>query len=259
MLRSLFVFGVLFFSTLAISAENLRIAAASSFRPALEKLVPVFENQYPIKVTYRATSSGGLYNHILNGAPYDLFLSADSNFPKRLVEAGIADESTRTTYALGILAWWQPGAKKVTLTQPIHFKQPVALAKAKLAPYGKAAVEVIHHLKQTGFSFSKKVFGANISQTYQFIDSGNAVGGFVAYSYLISAGIKDSFWIIPSIWYQPIKQQAIVISNQNQCNSKKFLAFLQSPKARKIISETGYSLPPSFNMLNNSTIKGCES
>ncbi len=240
------------------NAETIRIAAASSFRPALEKLVPVFEEQYTIKVQWRAASSGALYTHIVNGAPYDLFLSADSAFPKKLVSAGYAGAQTRTTYALGILAWWQPGSDSVSLAKPVHFKQPVALAKSKLAPYGRAAEEVILFLENKGSTFSKKVYGANISQTYQFVDSGNAVGGFVAYSYLISAKIKSGFWIIPTPWYKPIEQQAVVISNENICSSKKFLNFLQSNTARKIILQTGYALPPSFNMVARPQLKDCD-
>ncbi len=103
------------------------------------------------------------------------------------------------------------------------------------------------------------MYGANISQTFQFIDSGNAVGGFVAYSYLIAAGIKDSYWIIPNNWYQPIAQQAIVISNRNQCNSNKFMTFLQSDEARNIISETGYLLPASLKITDKLAAKDCES
>jgi molybdenum ABC transporter molybdate-binding protein len=259
MFRAWLIFGLLLVTMPVNSAQQLRIAAASSFRPALVKLVPIFEKQQHIKVTWRATSSGALYNHIINGAPYDLFLSADSTFPKRLAKANIADESSRITYALGILTWWQPGIENPTLTQPTHFQKPVALAKSKLAPYGKAAEEVIQHLEQSNFSFSKKVYGANISQTFQFIDSGNAVGGFVAYSYLIAAGIKDSYWIIPNNWYQPIAQQAIVISNRNQCNSNKFMTFLQSDEARNIISETGYLLPASLKITDKLAAKDCES
>ncbi len=257
MLRKILCIVLLLWSTNTFSKPQLRIAAASSFRPALQKLVPMFEKKNSVKVNWRAASSGALYNHIVNGAPYDLFLSADSTFPIRLAQAGIADESSRITYALGVLAWWQPRTENAALNQPVHFQQAVALAKSKLAPYGRAAEQVIQYLEKKGFSFSKKVYGANISQTYQFIDSGNAVGGFVAYSYLISAGIKQSFWIIPSHWYQPIEQQAIVISNSNRCLSEKFLSFLQTPESRKIISETGYSLPPSFNINNQATNMEC--
>ena len=241
------------------SSKIIRIAVTSSFRPAMEKLVPIFEKNNSFKVAWKVASSGSLFSQIKNGAPYDLFLSANSLYPKKLAGLGFADESTRTTYALGLLAWWQPQSESVSLMKPVNFIQPIALANKKLAPYGRAAEEVISHLEKNGSSFSKKVYGSNISQTYQFIASGNAVGGFVAYSYLLAAKIKSSYWLIPTVWHKPIEQQAIVIKTGKSCLSKQFLIFLQRASSRKIISQLGYSAPPNFNMLEKPALPSCPS
>lgn len=223
--------------------SQLKIAVASNFRAVMQKLVPLFEKQYPVKVTWTSASSGALYTQITQGAPIDLFLSADSARPQKLIAQNMAEKNSLTTYALGQLAWYQPGMKEKPFVKPLHFVDTIVIANPKLAPYGQAALTVIQHLKQNGMTFQQTIQASNILQAFQYIQTGNIKAGFIAYSQIKQQDIKSGYWLIPQSWHQPIQQQAVILKATHREEARKFLIFLQTPATQKIINTMGYQTP----------------
>jgi molybdate transport system substrate-binding protein len=228
----------------AIAAQTT-IAVAANFTDATRDLVPLFEQTtgHYVKVSFGST--GKLYSQIENGAPYEVFLAADDKRPAKVENDGLAVSGTRFTYAQGKLALWSssPGLFKdgeVYLTQNA-FKR-VAIANPKTAPYGLAAQQVMEHLGMWDMLQSKIVRGDSIAQTFQFVATGNAQVGFVAFSQVKAwSGVKGSFWEIPANYHGPIAQQAVLLKNgEDNPAAKAFLEFLKSPKAREVITSYGY-------------------
>jgi molybdate transport system substrate-binding protein len=186
----------------------------------------------------------------MNGAPYDVFLSADLDFPRKLIAAGGAEKSSLVTFAYGRLVLWtkRPGlglaSVESTLRDPTVRK--IAIANPKLAPYGRAAEEVLAHLGISAEAEPKLVFGENITQTAQFVSSGNADAGFVAYSLVVAPQLAEKGrWIeIPPAWFTPIAQGA-VLTTRGASNpaARRFMRFVVSPEARAIFERFGFGLP----------------
>lgn len=271
----LLIFACLFIGfSFNASAKNITVAVATNFQMTLIKLKTIFESQSEHKLIIVSGSSGLLYAQITHGAPFDVFLSADVDRPILLEKNKIdnnpqnkhpnnhAKKITRFTYAIGQLALWSLNVslKKVDMSI-LHDKQikRIAIANPKLAPYGKAAFEVIQYLKIDNIK-QKQVFGENISQAFHFVASGSADIGFVAVSQLkqlmqskqlpplnklpkILQSSKDNYWLIPKEYYNPIEQQAFVIKTSNAVD--EFVKFLQSDLARQTIKMSGYDLPES--------------
>ncbi len=226
----------------------LRIAVASNFRPAMKKLVPLFLKTHAVTIRWQSASSGAIFNQIIHGAPYDLFLSADSQRPQKLIQKKLALSPSLQTYALGKLVWYEPDGTHPSLVKLSKDNQSdlpgvISIANPKTAPYGKAASEVIIKLKQNHIEFKKVIVASNILQAFQYIQTGNVNAGFVAYAQIINQKLKNNFWLIPVEWYQPIKQQAVIIPSAHKKMAQQFLVFLGSETAQKIISEMGYDLP----------------
>ncbi len=225
------------------SAADVRIAVASNFRSAMMSIVEMFETRSTHKVITSYGSTGKHYAQIINGAPYDLFFAADVQRPTLLEQQGWVVNSSRYTYAVGKLVLWGSGQTSANLGAAsigdtnIRY---IALANSKLAPYGRAAEQVIDELKLREQLTGKLVRGENIAQTYQFVVTGNAELGFVAYSQIINRNNSESVWSIPQNLYDPIEQQAVMI--KETIASKEFYAFMQSDSARKIIHQAGYGL-----------------
>lgn len=237
-----------FFSQAQAITENtikptLRIAVASNFRPTMKKLVPLFLKSHAIIIRWQSASSGAIFNQILHGAPYDLFLSADSERPLKLIQQKRALTHSLQTYALGKLVWYEPDETHPTLLKRQNLPDVISIANPKIAPYGKAAAEVILKLKHNNIVFEKVIVASNILQSFQYIHTGNVAAGFVAYAQIINVKLENSFWLIPDDWYQPIKQQAIIIHSEHEKIAQQFLDFLQTAAAQKIITEMGYDLP----------------
>ncbi len=222
---------------------TLRIAVASNFRPAMKKLVPVFLKSHAIMIRWQSASSGAIFNQIIHGAPYDLFLSADSEKPQKLIQKHHATAASLQTYALGKLVWYEPDKRHPSLLTMKNPPAIITIANPKIAPYGKAAAEVIKKLNHKNIIFKKVIVASNILQTFQYIHTGNVAAGFVAYAQIINLELKNNFWVIPSHWYQPIKQQAVIVQSTHKKQAQQFLDFLQTETARKIIREMGYDLP----------------
>jgi molybdate transport system substrate-binding protein len=193
-------------------------------------------------------STGKFYAQIKNGAPFQMLLSADDETPARLAQEGLADPTSRFTYAIGTLVLWsaQPGfvdAKAEVLKKGPFNK--LALANPKLAPYGKAAVEVLTGMGLLDALSPKFVQGENIAQTFQFVSTGNAELGFVALSQVMKNGKigSGSAWIVPAKLHTPIRQDAVILSaGRGNAAAEALMKYLKGDKAKAIIRGYGYDL-----------------
>jgi len=230
-----------------VRAEELTIAVASNFTEAMDALVSDFESSSEHKVNVSYGSSGRLYAQIINGAPFDLFFSADQTKPVSLEQAGHTVTGSRFTYATGALVLWSVNPDfdldegKSLKNQQIN---PLAIANPRLAPYGAAAMQVLQALNLGDAYREKLVMGENINQAFQFVNTGNAQAGFVALAQVSENGIiqRGSGWIIPDNLYAPIRQDVVLLKKGagNQA-ALEFLEFLGSDEAKSIISRFGYN------------------
>jgi len=227
-------------------AGEARIAVASNFAHAIEAIAERFQDQGGDKIVLVFGSTGKFYAQIMNGAPFDAFFSADTRRPALLEQKGVALPGSRFTYAQGKIVLFSPQSGYVDATGAVLKKRAyryLAIANPKLAPYGSAAKQVLEKLGLWDSLRFHTVRGENIGQTYQFIISGNAELGFVALSQIKQPGlaISGSYWEVPADLYQPIKQQAVQLSNNRVASA--FMAFVQSDKAKAIIQNFGYEVP----------------
>ncbi|WJG10909.1 molybdate ABC transporter substrate-binding protein [Aliiglaciecola sp. LCG003] len=239
----MFVYPALAKSSEQDGRGQVKVAVASNFLATLKLLQPVFEAQANASLVISAGSTGKLYSQIIHGAPYDVFLAADSARPQRLKQRSQRPFASPFTYAVGRLAIFHPeipveqfSLEKLT-TEQIRF---VALANPKTAPYGVAATQWLqandlHHRLKT-----KLVTGENVGQVLQFVSTGNAQIGLVSLSLLKHLRNTD-YTLVSELDYQPIKQQGIGL-NQNP-TTLAFTTFLLSLEAQQIIQASGYHLP----------------
>lgn len=229
-----------FFGMPAVIAGEARIAVASNFTNAIKAIAKRFEEQSGDKILLVFGATGRLYAQIMNGAPFDAFFSADTRRPALLEQQGVALPNSRFTYAQGKLVLFSPkmdANAAVLKKRQYHY---LAIANPKLAPYGAAAKQVLEKLGLWNSLQFKIVRGENIGQTYHFVISGNAELGFIALSQIKQPRLtlSGSYWQIPANLYQPIKQQAVLISNNPV--AKAFLDFVRSNEAKAIIKGFGY-------------------
>ena len=242
------------FMPLVVNAQSLRLAVASNFKPVMVEVVRRFEAQSQFKVVAVYGASGKLYSQIVNGAPFDLFFSADKQKPRALVDAGKAYKESQFTYANGALALWCLSCAKQSPLEVLKSGKPLTLAIAnpKFAPYGVAAIEVVDNLDMDHQLF-RRATGENISQAFQFVQTGNAKLGFVALSQVLSVkGVSPKdFWVIPNTLYNPIEQVSVIIKHKKgkHPGAEPFFRFIQSPEIQALILSRGYS-PISKEMRN---------
>ena len=232
-------------------ADEIKIAVASNFFPTMKELVTHFESITPNSDTTNnivliSGSSGKHYAQILNGAPFDLFFSADKLRPNMLEKEEVFNNQSRFTYALGKLALWSPFNEYVDSDGQVLYNDDfrfIAIANPRIAPYGIASKETLTSMNLWQDMEEKLVRGENIAQTFQFAKSGNAKLGFVSYSQILSlnSSSEGSYWLVPQDMYQPIEQQAILLKDSSL--GKDFLSFIMSDEALDIIKRNGYDLP----------------
>lgn len=227
-------------------AEEIHAAVAANFTAAMNDIVAQFEKHSEHKVLLSFGSSGKIFAQIQNGAPFQIFLSADQEKPDALEKAGLTVPDSRFTYAVGALALWS--TKPGFANDDAHLKNgdfnKLALANPKLAPYGAAAIEVLESLKLRQSTEPQWVMGENIAQAYQFVSAGNADLGFVALSQIMEKGTmkEGSSWIIPAELYSPIRQDAVLLKRaKDSAGAKALLTYLRSEEARAIIHSYGYT------------------
>ena len=226
--------------------ETIHIAVASNFADTMKALVRRFETNHACRVRVSLGSTGKHYAQIVNGAPFDLFFAADRSRPERLEHEAFAVRNTRFTYAQGRIVLWSSNVGYVDSSGEIlkqgRFRH-LAMANPRFAPYGKAAQEVLDAFSVAERLADRVVFGENVAQAYQFIDSGNAELGFVAYSQVkrLDETERGSYWEVPRTFYSPIEQQAILLRDGTM--ARAFWEFVQSPEALMIIRDHGYDIP----------------
>ncbi len=242
MRKNIAIFVLLLFFTLSLKAEELRIAVASNFYSTLSLIKNQFENIYDDKLIIIKGSTGKLYAQIKHGAPYDIYMAADIKRPELLDRQELILKNSRYTYASGLLALWSKKYKEDVLTQ---LKKgafiKLAIANPKIAPYGFAAMEVLSKMELDNKVKSNMVYGENIAQTFQFIQSGSADLGFVALSYVKQT--NNEYWLVPENLYTPLKQQMVILKNsKNKKLAKKFLEFIKRKNIKEIIKSQGYTI-----------------
>src|SRR6267143_748286 len=235
------------------SGQEIAVAAAADLKFAMGELAANFEKQTGNKVNVTYGSSGNFFSQIQNGAPFDLFLSADLEYAKKLEAGGQAEPGTLYNYAVGRIVIWMPPGTKVDLNaQGMNALldsaiRKIAIANPVHAPYGRSAVAA---LKKAGIYEKvepKLVYGENISQAAQFVQSGNAQAGFIALSLAISPAMKDSgeMWLIPAELHPPIEQAAVVVRNsQKKEAAKAFLEYIKSAAGKAVMDRYGFTTPP---------------
>jgi molybdate transport system substrate-binding protein len=231
------------------AADEAQVAVAANFAGPIKLLAERFSQGTPHKLSISLGSTGKFYAQISNGAPFDVFLSADDKTPLRMEKEKFAVAGTRFTYALGKLALWSPAPNIVNrggeILRKAAFKR-LSIANPKLAPYGAAAQQTLEKLGVWQAVQGKLVLGENIAQALQFVASGNADLGFVAFSQIQESGKAPagSHWLVPQSYYDPIRQDAVLLSRGNaNPAARAFLDFLRSAPARDLIRASGYDLP----------------
>lgn len=239
------------------SQEPVNLAVASNFAATAKELASQFESQTGFNVRISFGSSGKLYAQIVNGAPFDVFLSADTQKPDALEQEGIAAQ--RRTYAIGKLALWVPNAASqpkqwsdfvtaLEASSTVNKNSKIALANPRLAPYGAAAVETLKALNLEQKTQDQWVVGENIAQAFQFVSTGNAAFGFVAASQLphipthpVSG--EQHFILVPTYLYGAIKQDVVLLNRGTKnAAARAFYDYLGSPEAIRIIRSFGYEI-----------------
>lgn len=231
-----------------VHAEEVSVAVAANFTAPMQKIAAEFEKDTGHKVTLAFGATGKFYAQITNGAPFEVFLSADDETPKKLENEAYAVKGSRFTYAIGKLVLWSAttgyvDSEGIVLTKG-EFKH-IALANPKTAPYGTAAVETLKQLGLTDKVQAKMVQGENIAQTHQFVSTGNAELGFVALSQVFKDGTltSGSAWIVPSKYYSTIRQDAVILNKgKNNAGAVALMGYLKGEKAKVIIRSFGYEL-----------------
>ena len=229
----------------ALAGEAV-IAVASNFSDAMDRLQPEFERQHRHELMVSFGSTGKLYAQIVNGAPFDVFLSADQARPKRLVDMKLAVKGSRFTYAVGQLALWSAdqGRNLEDGKEALRGEfRKLAIANPALAPYGQAADTALNRLGLAEKLSGKFVLGENAGQAFAFVASGNAELGLIALSQIMSPRnqLGRSHWKVPQELYNPIRQDAALLSKSvNNQAALAFLEFLRSEKAKMIIRASGY-------------------
>lgn len=233
--------------------KAVRIAAAADLRFAMEELSRGFESKMGAKVDVTVGSSGNFFAQIQSGAPFDLFFSADMDYPKKLEASGFAEPGTLYEYAFGAIVIWTPANSPLDVATDKWNAlldarvRKIAIANPSLAPYGRAAVAALQKAGIYEQVKSKLVFGENISQAAQFVQSGNAQAGIIAHALALSPGMKDGkIWEIPQEMHPPIEQGAVVAkSAKNKAAALEFLNFVRSARGREILEKYGFAVPAS--------------
>jgi molybdate transport system substrate-binding protein len=239
----------------APETTELRVAAASDLSFAMEKLGPAFEKRTGIPLAVSLGSSGNFFVQIQNGAPFDVFLSADQGYPEKLAQAG-QTEGALFPYARGQLVLWVP--TRSSLRFPSNANQvldgnlellakssigKIAIANPDHAPYGRAAIAALEHYGVYDRVKPKLVMGENIAQTAQFAQSGNADVALLALSFAASSSLESQGrWVLlPENSYPPIEQAGVALkASPNKVAAKQFLEFLTSPDGQAILHDFGF-------------------
>jgi molybdate transport system substrate-binding protein len=257
MLLSSLIPVILLFSS-QISAQQatppteLVVAAAADLSSALKQVGDNYEKQTGVKIKLSFAASGALTQQIQNGAPFDVFFSADMDYPRQLISAGDADSASLYQYAVGKLVLWVPAdspldvehqGMKILLDPSV---KKISIGNPQHAPYGRAAVAALKHAGLYDQVADRLVLGENISQAAQFVESGNAQAGFVALAHAIAPEMKGKgkYWEVPADFYPPLAQGVVVLTHsQRKKEAEEFVEYIKSKEAVEVLRQYGFSLP----------------
>lgn len=241
----------LIFSVVA-SAQEIAVAAAADLSSALPEIASRYKVQSGREVKLTFGASGNLTTQIRNGAPFDVFFSADEDYPKQLIDAGLADGGTLYRYAVGRLVLWVPNDSPLDL-EKLGIKalldpsvKKISIANPEHAPYGRAAAAALRHDGIYEQVSSRLVLGENIAQAAQFVESGNAQAGLIALSHALTPTMraKGRYWVVPLDTYPTLNQAVVIISSSKQEKAaKQFLEFIRSPQITSLLESYGFSMP----------------
>lgn len=229
---------------------QLTVAAAADLSSALKELADGYERETGVRLKLSFGASGMLTQEIQNGAPFDVFLSADMDYPRQLISAGAAEGSSLFQYAVGNLVVWVPADSQLDL-QHQGLKalldpsvKKIALANPQHAPYGRAAVAALQHAGLYDQLKNRFVMGENVAQAAQFVESGNAQAGFVALAHAVAPGMrrKGKFWQVPAEDYPALAQGAVILTcTQHRTEASEFLVYLRSKEAGAVLTKYGFA------------------
>ena len=234
------------------AADKIMVAAAADLNVGLSEIVAHYEKQTGQLVEISFGSSGNFFHQIQNGAPFDIFFSADVDYPQKLIAAGLAEPASLYRYALGRLVLWVPASSSLdvehrginVLLDPAVKK--IAIANPQHAPYGRAAAAALQHFGIYDKVSDRLVLGENVSQAAQFVESGNTQAGLIALSLALAPAMKDKgrYWEIPVDAYPTLQQAVVMLSRSKKKNeAAAFLEYLKSAEARTVLLRYGFSFP----------------
>jgi len=232
-------------------AEEITIAAASDLTFAFREIATEYEKASGNQVRLTLGSSGNFYAQIQNGAPFDLYFSADIAFPRKLEEAGLTVPGSLYQYAVGRIVLWTGHESRIDVTKGFEaLREPtvkkIAIANPKHAPYGRAAVAAMEYFKVYDQVKDKLILGENISQAAQFIESGACDIGIIALSLAIAPAMKSkgTYWEVPAEAHPSLDQGAVILKqSKNPEAAKQFLEFIKGPHGQEIMKRYGFTLP----------------
>jgi molybdate transport system substrate-binding protein len=226
-----------------VLAGQVNVAVAANFTESAKDIAAAFKAKTGHEAVLSFGSSGQFLTQIMQGAPFQVFLSADEERPRKLVAEGYGVPGSAFTYAIGKLVLWSRKPGVVTGEDTLRAGQfdKLALCNPAAAPYGAAAVETLNSLKLYDVLQPKFAMGANISQAYQYAATGNAEIGFVAYSQVVNDKAGSS-WMVPQALYKPIRQDAVLLkTGEADEAAKAFTSFLKGREAKAVIAKYGYA------------------
>ena len=234
------------------TSREIVVAAAADLSTALQEISDSYEHKTGVKVKSSFGASGALTQQIRNGAPFDVFFSADMDYPRQLVAAGEADGATLYQYAVGKLVLWVPADSPLdlehkgmdALLDPSVKK--IAIANPQHAPYGRAAVAALRHFGLYDRISDRLVLGENVSQAAQFAESGNAQAGFVALAHAVAPAMKGKgkYWEVPVESYPALAQGVVVVSHsQHKKEAVEFVEFIKTKEAADVLQKYGFTVP----------------
>ncbi|HYX54326.1 MAG TPA: molybdate ABC transporter substrate-binding protein [Candidatus Limnocylindrales bacterium] len=234
-----------------LRSQEVTIAAASDLQFVLPEMAARFERQTGIKVKLSFGSSGNFYSQIQNGAPFDLFFSADANYPRSLETDGLVVPGTVYDYAVGKLVLWVPHGSKLKIEDGLRcLLAPevarIAIANPAHAPYGRAAQSALRNSGLAEKLKHKLILGENISQTAQFVQTGSAEAGFLALALALSPNLKNAGRFVPvdSKLYPPLLQSAALLKAAREKQAaRKFLKFVSNPEGKGLLRQYGFEIP----------------
>jgi len=234
------------------ASKEITVAAAADLSVALKEIAANYEKQSGVQVKLSFAASGALTQQIQNGAPFDVFFSADMDYPRQLIASNDAEASSLYRYAVGTLVLWAPTSSPLdpehqgtkVLSDPSVKK--IAIANPQHAPYGRAAVAALKHFGIYEQLQNRLVMGENVSQAAQFVESGNAQVGFIALAHAVPLAMRGEgkFWKVPAEAYPALDQGVVVVSHsQHKAEAAAFVDYIKTKDAIDVLRRYGFTVP----------------